>query len=145
MNKGKTISIILNLIFIITIVILVIYIAFFNKDSKTNTIVDTINTKCTKTIQDEPNLKTYLEETITQDSNNAITNSESKVIYDIQTDETYNTIKGGLSSCTDTYLKDKKIVCNLAADDNAKTKIGTWAYKYIENSKTDGFTCELVK
>lgn len=143
MNKGKTISIVLNIILGIALILSIIYILYFNKPSSNEKNNQNTITICNKTIQDESNLKTYLEETITADENKSIIDDKSKVIYEINNDETYNTLKSDLTNCNDTYSTDKQITCDLEMNEDTKTKIGTWSYKYIENEKTDGFSCNI--
>ncbi len=142
MNKSKFISIILNVIFIIIIVSLIAYITFYNKKNDNAAIVEDLSTKCTKTIQDESNIKTYIEETVYYNENNSISDDKTLVIYVLADDETYNTIKNNLNECEDTYKIDKKITCHMVMSSDKSKIIGTWAYKYITNAKDNGFTCE---
>lgn len=142
MNKIKNILIILNILFILIIAGLIIYVVKLNKSKEVDSTTKDLITTCTKTIQEEKNIKTYITENIYYDSNNTITAENSKVTYEINDDVTYQSIINKLSNCTDSYKEDKKIICELEINEDVKKIFGTWAYKYIEGAKTDGFNCE---
>jgi hypothetical protein len=142
MNIIKNTSITINILFILIIIGLITYINIINKTISTESKVKNSVTICTKTIQDEQNVKTYITENIYYDDNLAITSESSKVIYDINDDITYQSIKSKLSNCNDNYEEDKKITCEVELNDDVKKIFGTWAYRYIEGAKSDGFICE---
>ena len=120
MNVIKNTSITINILFILIIIGLITYINIINKTISTESKVKNSVTICTKKIQDEQNMKTYITENIYYDDNLAITSESSKVIYDINDDITYQSIKSKLFNCNDNYEEDKKITCEVELNDDVK-------------------------
>ena len=143
MDKGKKILTIINILLIIIVALLAYLFIFYKKaECPTTENNENVSVTCIKNIQSDSALSTDIHEIITYNKDGAIINDETTSIYTISDDSVYASMKNNLSECTDTYSKDKKIICNIPLSDEKKTIIGTWEYPYINNLKSDGFTCE---
>lgn len=145
--KNK-ISIILNIIFIICICGLIILLFNNTKIKNNNSNKDTCpkskNTSqyiCTRKLESFDNYDIYLNETITVDSNNTITDIVASKEYKISNDAGYKRALELDSNCTDNYKSNKTISCTIDNSNVKPTYMNTWGYSLVNELQKDNFTC----
>ena len=97
---------------------------------------------CLKDIRDEDEYTVYIEQKVSYDDENKISEYYAKTLYEFDTEDAYNMLKDKLIDCEDKYEEETKVRCDINKNDMEKSIIGGYYVYYKEQLEGQGFVCE---